>query len=85
MTESVLRAMPARQVAAFVRSQRVERPFFSPMALLRGMDARLADVTPLYAGECVARIDRLAHAADVVGELAGLPNPAHSTTPEYPM
>jgi len=71
MSESMLRAMPASRVAAFVRSQRIERPLFSPMALVRGMDARMADVTPLYAGECVARIDRLACAADVVSELAG--------------
>jgi NAD(P)H-dependent flavin oxidoreductase YrpB (nitropropane dioxygenase family) len=70
MTESLLRAMPPKGVAAFVKSQRVERPFFSPMALVRGMDARLAEVTPLYAGECVGRIHQLAHAADVVGELA---------------
>jgi hypothetical protein len=70
-TEWLLTRMPAGGARVFIEHQRVDRPFFTPAALVRGMDARLADVTPLYAGECVTRIRELAGAADVVRELAG--------------
>jgi hypothetical protein len=71
-TERLLAKMPAGGAQAFVRRQRVNRPFFTPVALVRGMDAALADVTPLYAGECVSKIGSLASAAAVVKELAGV-------------
>lgn len=70
-TERLLRALPQKSIGAFIRGQRVQRPLFSPMALVRGMGSHLADVTPLYAGECVDRIEQLAPAADVVRDLAG--------------
>jgi nitronate monooxygenase len=70
-TEPLARRMPARHVKAFVERQRIGVPLYTPVALLRGMDAKLADVTPLYAGECVARVRALAAAEDVVRELAG--------------
>jgi DNA replication protein DnaC len=44
---------------------------FSPAPMVRGMDERLVDLTPLYAGECVTRIRSLTGAADVVRELGG--------------
>ena len=64
------RLMPDTGAEIAVRQQRVSRPLFSPAPVLRGMDAAAADVTPLYAGVGVARIDRLQAAADVVRELA---------------
>ncbi|HEX7668944.1 MAG TPA: nitronate monooxygenase [Polyangiaceae bacterium] len=70
-TEPLTRRLPSRHVKAFVERQRIGVPFYTPVALLRGMEARLADVTPLYAGECVARVRALAAAADVVTELGG--------------
>lgn len=70
-TERIANRVRARGLRAFVEHQRVGRPFFTPAALVRGMDSRLADVTPLYAGECVSQIGGLASAKDVVDELAG--------------
>jgi nitronate monooxygenase len=72
-TERILAKMPPGGARAFVARQRVNRPFFTPVALVRGMDAAMADVTPLYAGECVTNIGSLASARDVVNELAGTP------------
>ena len=74
VTEPALRALPAGSVRHLVPRQRLGVPLYSPAALLRGMDERLADVTPLYAGSCVERIDALMSAAEVVREVAaGLP------------
>jgi NAD(P)H-dependent flavin oxidoreductase YrpB (nitropropane dioxygenase family) len=70
-TERLLAKMPPGGARAFVGRQSVNRPFFTPVALVRGMDASMADVTPLYAGECVTNIRALASAADVVKELSG--------------
>lgn len=69
-TDSILRRIPGG-ARAFVLRQRADRPFFTPAALVRGMDHRLVDATPLYAGECVANIGALMSAAEVVNELAG--------------
>jgi hypothetical protein len=63
--------LPATASARTLRLQRVERPFYTPASLLRGMDDALLDVVPLYAGECVRDISELRGAAEVVRELAG--------------
>lgn len=70
-TEWLLKNGGEAGMRAFVKRQRVGLPFFTPAALVRGMDAALADVTALYAGECVSNIGELAAAGDVVKELAG--------------
>lgn len=62
--------LPPAGAERIVQSQRANRPLFTPLPLVPGMDARMVDATPLYAGECVARIDRLVPAAEVVAELA---------------
>jgi NAD(P)H-dependent flavin oxidoreductase YrpB (nitropropane dioxygenase family) len=62
-------ASPAAR-AAVMRRQSVALPLYSPQPMTAGMDARLADVTPLYAGECVSRIRSVLSAASVVAELA---------------
>jgi hypothetical protein len=63
------RLLPLDSVTQLVSMQRVGVPLYSPAALTREMDPAHADVTPLYAGECVARIETLRPAADVVREL----------------
>lgn len=49
--------------------QSVGVPLLSPQAVTQGMPSRLLDVTPLYAGETVARIHAIRPASEVVIEL----------------
>jgi nitronate monooxygenase len=49
--------------------QSVAVPLLSPQAVTAGMPSRLLDVTPLYAGETVARIHDVRPASDLVIEL----------------
>ena len=51
-------------------SQRPNRPFFGPAAATSDGPANLVDAGPLYAGECIARIDDVRPAAELVRELA---------------
>lgn len=53
-----------------VRMQRASLPLLSPAAVTRDLPSRLLDVTPLYAGETVARIHDVRPAAEVVAELS---------------
>jgi nitronate monooxygenase len=69
-TEWTARFTSDRSVAALVAAQRVGRPFFTPLALVRGMNPDWVDVTPLYAGKAVAEIRELRSAADVTRELS---------------
>jgi len=69
--EPVTRLLPPGGAAHFVTSQRAQWPFFTPVGLVRGMDPRLADVTPLYAGECVTRLRHLVSAEAAVREISG--------------
>lgn len=69
-TEPVTRLLPPSQAGRFVTWQRPERPLFTPVGLVRGMDPRLVDATPLYAGECVTQLRELVSAENVVQELA---------------
>lgn len=52
-------------------AQRAWLPLYGPAAPLVGMPDRLVEVTPLYAGECVRRIEAVVPAAEAVRELAG--------------
>ena len=65
----ITRILPVAGAARFVTMQRPEWPLFTPVGLVRGMDGRLADVTPLYAGDCVTRVRQLVSAADAVREM----------------
>jgi nitronate monooxygenase len=69
-TQPLLQRLPASAQRGTIGAQRVERPFYTPSSVLRGMDERLLDVAPLYAGECVTQITALRPAAEVVAELA---------------
>ena len=60
--EALQRLLLTRQSAAF--------PLLSPQPVTRGMPSRLLDVTPLYAGESVARIHDVKPASEVVIELS---------------
>lgn len=64
------RWLPMESTLGLAARQRLGVPLYSPVALTAQMDARLTDVTPLYAGECVRGIRALRPAPDVVNELA---------------
>jgi nitronate monooxygenase len=52
-------------------AQRPGRPFFGPAAATVEGPPNLVDAGPLYAGECIERIDDVRPAADLVRGLAG--------------
>ncbi len=53
-----------------VSRQTLRYPFYTPSPMKPGMDSSRAEVTALYAGECVAEIDALVSAESIVHELA---------------
>lgn len=69
----LLRRLPAAASTATIARQSVSLPLYGPASILRGMDERLVDVTPLYAGETAKRIDSIVPAAKAVKALAGHP------------
>lgn len=71
LTAPLASRTPDRLQMWLLRRQSVALPLFSPQPVTRGMPSRLLDVTPLYAGETVARIHDIRPAAAVVAELAG--------------
>ena len=52
-------------------TQRPSRPLFGPAAATVGGPANLIEAGPLYAGECIDRIDDIRPAGELVRELAG--------------
>jgi NAD(P)H-dependent flavin oxidoreductase YrpB (nitropropane dioxygenase family) len=65
----VLQRLPATLAARSLAHQRVAIPLYGPSAALAGMDERLLEVTPLYAGDCARRITSLTSAAEAVAAL----------------
>ena len=61
--------MPVALIQRAARSQRPGMPLLGPAAATVDDPASLLDSGPLYAGECVARIQRLLPAPDVVRAL----------------
>jgi nitronate monooxygenase len=55
-----------------LRRQSVGLPLLSPQAVSDDLPSRLLDVTPLYAGESVARIHDIRPAGELTRELAGV-------------
>lgn len=55
---------------SITNAQRLALPFYTPAAALVGDDARLLDVTPLYAGECVRALHTVVGAAEAVRDLS---------------
>jgi nitronate monooxygenase len=64
-----LQRLPPRLATATLSRQRLTLPLYGPAAVLEGMDERLLDVTPLYAGVCAAEIHSVIPAAQAVAEL----------------
>ena len=69
-TRPLARVVPASMASRMLPLQRAGIPLLGPQPPLAGMDERLLEVAPLYAGECVARIDGVVPAADAVRALA---------------
>lgn len=74
--------LPLTAMGVFARAQDVRVPLFSPGPALAGMPASTAAVTPLYAGESVARMDDVVPAAMALARLAGLSG--HAPAPPEP-
>jgi NAD(P)H-dependent flavin oxidoreductase YrpB (nitropropane dioxygenase family) len=66
LTAPALQRLPGSAAARLVRLQRAQIPLYGPAALLAGMDAKLVEVMPLYAGECVRGIGTVIPAAEAV-------------------
>lgn len=65
-----VRALPPSVAAATLRRQRPGVPLFTPAAPLAGMDERLLEAAPLYAGTCAREITSIVPAADAVRDLS---------------
>ena len=70
LSAPVAARVPERLQDRLVRRQRVSIPLLSPQPVTRAYPSRLLDVTPLYAGESVARLHDIRPAASIVIELA---------------
>jgi nitronate monooxygenase len=69
ITTPVLVRVPPSVQSRLVASQRPAMPLFAPAAATEGAD-NLLEAGPLYAGECVVRIDDIRPAGELVRELA---------------
>ena len=72
LTAPVAVRTPDKLQAKLLRRQSVALPLLSPQVVTVGMPSRLLDVTPLYAGESVARIHDIRPAGELTRELAGV-------------
>ena len=69
-TAPVLSRMPPTMQSRLAARQRPSRPLFGPAAPTADGPPNLVEAGPLYAGECVARIDDIRSARELVRELA---------------
>ena len=69
VTAPVLSRLPVPAQFRVAATQRPSRPLFGPAAAIEDGPDNLVDAGPLYAGECVARIDDIRPAAELVGAL----------------
>ena len=70
-TAPALSRLPVAMIQRTAARQRPTAPLLGPAAATTGDPASLVDSGPLYAGQCVARIDALAPAGALVRTLAG--------------
>jgi nitronate monooxygenase len=70
-TAPLLSRMPPSVQERSAARQRPNVPVLGPVAATAGGPPGLVEAGPLYAGECVSRIDDIASAGDVVRDLAG--------------
>jgi len=66
----VLSRAPASMQFRLAATQSPKRPLFGPAAATAGGPPNLIEAGPLYAGECVRRINDLRPAGELVAELA---------------
>ena len=71
ITAPVLSRIPPAIQSRMAAAQKPWMPLFGPAAPAVGWGDNLIDAGPLYAGECVARIDDIRPAGELVRELAG--------------
>jgi nitronate monooxygenase len=76
-TTTLGRVLPIDAANRISRVQRAAVPLFGPAPALDGADERVLDVTPLYAGECVARVRAIVSAERVLRDL--FPDGVHPT------
>ncbi len=69
-TAPVLARAPLSMQSRFAASQRPERPIFGPVAATADGPDNLIEAGPLYAGECIDRIDEIRPAGELVASLA---------------
>jgi nitronate monooxygenase len=69
-TAPVLSRAPVPLQLRLAATQRPTRPVFGPAAAMAGRSESLVDAGPLYAGECIGRIDAIRPAAELVRELS---------------
>jgi nitronate monooxygenase len=70
LTAPLLSRLPAGAQLRLAATQGPNRPVFGPAAATVGGPPGLVDAGPLYAGECIARIDDVRPAGALVRELA---------------
>jgi NAD(P)H-dependent flavin oxidoreductase YrpB (nitropropane dioxygenase family) len=68
-TAPALARVPVPLQMRLAASQKPNRPPFGPAAAVAGGSANLIEAGPLYAGECIARIDDIRPARELVAEL----------------
>lgn len=69
-TAPVFSRAPVALQLRLAATQRSSRPMFGPAAATAGGPESLVDAGPLYAGECIERIDNIRPAAELVRELS---------------
>ncbi|HET6831983.1 MAG TPA: nitronate monooxygenase [Solirubrobacterales bacterium] len=70
-TAPLVSRLPDRVHIRLATAQDPGRPLFGPVAATADAPPNLIEAGPLYAGECVARIDDVRPAGELVRELAG--------------
>jgi NAD(P)H-dependent flavin oxidoreductase YrpB (nitropropane dioxygenase family) len=70
VTAPLASRVPMGWQGALAAGQSAGRPVFGPAAAVAGRQDNLVEAGPLYAGECVAGIDDIRPAADLVRELS---------------
>jgi NAD(P)H-dependent flavin oxidoreductase YrpB (nitropropane dioxygenase family) len=71
LTAPALSRLPVPAQLRLAATQRPGRPIFGPAAAVADGPPNLVEAGPLYAGECVAWIDDIRPAGELVRELAG--------------
>jgi len=71
LTAPILARLPDRSYGLVARLQTGAVPSYSPIPPVVGTPDRVLEVSPLYAGETVARLHDISPAADIVRALAG--------------